>query len=193
MYLSCAVLIKGTSFSGSMLPPTGERLMISFLDIASLCSGAQAFEERKPTTSGGLASPSVDHMHEAIPLSSLTPTFEKADFAPARLNRSFLDRPIMLAGKSYASGLGLHAPIVLKYAVPADAAYLRGIVGLDDEVFECNGHSILFRIHDEDGNLVFDSGLIVSHLEPKPFAVEIKGKKELASQRLTVFHKYLLS
>ena len=154
--------------------------MISFLDIASLCSGAKAFEERKPTTSGGLASPSVDHMHEAIPLSSLTPTFEKADFAPARLNRSFLDRPIMLAGKSYASGLGLHAPIVLKYAVPADAAYLRGIVGLDDEVFECNGHSILFRIHDEDGNLVFDSGLIVSHLEPKPFAVEIKGKKELA-------------
>lgn len=153
---------------------------ISFLDIASLCSSAITFEEGAPSSEKDIPPLSVESTKEGIPISSLTPSFVKVDFAPPQIDKSFLSRPMTLAGKSYASGLGLHAPITLKYAVPSDANYLRGIVGLDDEASSCNGHTIIVRIHDEAGNLLFDSGLLVSSLEPKPFVVQLKGKKEIS-------------
>lgn len=152
---------------------------VSFLNLPALCTDVKSSGVEPQAPPKPIAPFTEEQRREAIPISSLTPTFVKADFAPPEVNRSFLDHPLTLAGKSYASGLGLHAPIVLKYAVPSDAASFRGIVGLDDDVFECNGHSITFRIHDENGSPLFDSGLLVSYREPMSFAVDVAGKKEL--------------
>jgi len=154
-------------------------LRISFLDIMDLCRSPELFEPPAVDVREEMPPLSEEQRTVAIALSSLKPVFIKADFAQPQMNRSFLNHPLYLGGKSYQVGLGLHAPTVLTYEIPADVEFLRGIVGVDDDVVDCNGHSIVFRIHDEAGQELFDSGLVVSPSDPKPFSVYIKGKRKL--------------
>lgn len=152
---------------------------ISFLDMKALCRSPELFEPPAAEVREEIPLLSAEQRRVAIALSSLNPSLIKADFAQPQINRSFLNHPLYLAGKAYQVGLGLHAPTILTYEVPADVELFRAIVGVDDDVVDCNGHSIVFRIHDEAGQELFDSGLVVSPSEPKALSIYVKGKKKL--------------
>jgi hypothetical protein len=151
---------------------------ISFLDVASLCDKVRLSEAPSVNTKEEVAQLSANERKSAIALSSIAPISTQAGFAPPKTNKSFQGSPLQLAGKIYESGLGLHAPTVLTYAVPSDSTLLSGIVGLDD-VVSCKGHSVVFRILDESGRTLFDSGLLVVPSEPRAFAVDVTSTKKI--------------
>lgn len=152
---------------------------VSFLDVHAVCDRAETVARGFRPTEKILPALSDKQKREAISISSLTPSFEKASFAKPQINKNFLGLPISLAGTRYDNGLGLHAPIILKYAVPEGFSHLRGIVGIDDDVVGCNGHSVVFRIQDETGRVLFNSGLLASPQDPKRFEVDVAGKGEI--------------
>ena len=70
--------------------------------------------------------------------------------------------PITIAGHTFANGLGVHAPSVVKVDLVGRCAGFEADVGVDDEVGD-NG-SVQFQVWG-DGKKLFDSG-VVTDLNP---------------------------
>lgn len=153
--------------------------LISFIDIAALCAPGATFDETRPTANNSALVRPPKTRRKVITLTSLTPLKTDAGVAEPMINRSFNGQPLTMAGKKYHEGLGLHAPIKLTYAVPRWANFFSGIVGLDDEIAVCSLHSAVVRFIDGHGKIIFNSGLIVSHKDPKPFIVDVRKKNEI--------------
>lgn len=75
-------------------------------------------------------------------------------------------RPIVLAGASYAKGIGSHSPGEHVYALDRRFARFESWIGIDDSKAAEGQGSVEFRIV-ADGNLVYASG-VVGHPKRKP-------------------------
>jgi len=69
---------------------------------------------------------------DEIPLSGLTPVTQETGWGKIEPNKSIIGGPLLINGKKYEHGIGLHAPGKLVYEIPENAKYFTVIAGLND-------------------------------------------------------------
>ena len=113
-----------------------------------------------------------------IPLSSLVPLTKRYGFAEMRLNKTWRGSALTIAGVPYQSGLGIHAPTTLRYAVPAGATSFQAIVAIDDDAHVCADGSARVVLRDQSGNSLHETPVITS-TSPTTVSVNVRGVSEL--------------
>ncbi|WP_181419777.1 endo-alpha-N-acetylgalactosaminidase family protein [Arthrobacter psychrolactophilus] len=81
---------------------------------------------------------------------------------------------IMLDGKAYAKGLGVHAASTVKYFVGTQCAAFTAVIGIDD--FQATRGSVIFKVLG-DGVELFNSGVLTGASPALPINVDLKGAK----------------
>jgi chitodextrinase len=84
--------------------------------------------------------------------------------------------PLRLNGKTYAKGLGVHAPSEVVYTLGGTWTRFKADVGLDDEV--STGGSVVFEVW-ADGQRLFQSGTLRANSATVPIDVDVTGKQQL--------------
>jgi putative membrane-bound dehydrogenase-like protein len=85
-------------------------------------------------------------------------------------------RPLKVAKKTYAKGLGTHSVSELWLQLDGKVLGMRGLVGLDDAQ---NGSGSVEFVIVGDGQVLFRSGVMGSGEEAKPFEVRLDGVQRL--------------
>ncbi len=95
-----------------------------------------------------------------------------------RLNKTWGGSALTIGGVSYQSGLGIHAPTTLRYAVPAGATSFQAIVAIDDDAHVCADGSARVALRDQTGNSLHETPVITS-TTPTTVSVNVRGVSEL--------------
>jgi len=96
-----------------------------------------------------------------------------------RVDKNCLGGPLRSAGRTWARGLGVHAPSRLTWRLDGAWATLRGQAAVDDSALENRHHgSVIFRVH-ADGELVWQSPLLRGGEAPLSFVLPLEGVEEL--------------
>jgi glucose/arabinose dehydrogenase len=88
-------------------------------------------------------------------------------------------RPLSLAGKTYSSGLGVHASSSLSYPLSGQCRRFTAEVGLDDEVdARSAAGSVVFQVF-ADGTKLFDSGVVRGNSPTQSVDIDVSGRSTL--------------
>ncbi|GGR26291.1 NPCBM/NEW2 domain-containing protein [Deinococcus ruber] len=115
-------------------------------------------------------------------LSALNWTSASSGWGPIERNRSNGEQAandghtLTLNGKTYATGLGLHANSTVLYTLGGQCTTLTADVGIDDEL-KSHG-SVVFQVY-TDGTKVFDSGTMYATSPTQSLRVNLTGTNEL--------------
>lgn len=96
---------------------------------------------------------------------------------PVRRDRSTQERPLTIAGKVYAKGLGVHSASEVVYALDGQWTGFTALVGMDDEIDDA-GAEVVFQVW-LDGQRAWDSGAMRKGTAAKAVAIPLTGRKEL--------------
>lgn len=121
----------------------------------------------------------VDSSSQVVWLSGLTPEQVEFSFAPPKMNVTWNDGPIEIGGVRHAHGIGMHATSSIRFAVPAGATQFRAIVGVSDQIRECERADVTFQIRDEQGSALFDSGIVTPRTPPLPVVLNLHAERSL--------------
>jgi hypothetical protein len=83
---------------------------------------------------------------------------------------------LILAGVTYAKGLGAHAASDIRYAINGACSRLTGLVGVDDSRGSLG--SVVFQVWG-DSTLLYDSGTMTGSSATKSFDVSLTGRTTL--------------
>jgi hypothetical protein len=120
-----------------------------------------------------LRSQRVVYLSDLEPLRTQQHSLFDVSWPPQR-DTNVTGGPIILNGRSYSKGLGVHAYTALTYKLDGDFERLIAMIGIDESAE--NG-SVIFRVKNGDRTL-FESKLITAP-EPRPISVDIRGVREL--------------
>ncbi|THF86231.1 glycosyl hydrolase [Deinococcus sp. KSM4-11] len=115
-------------------------------------------------------------------LSSQTWTSATNGWGPVELNKSNGEsgsgdgRTLTLGGKTYSTGVGVHANSTITYALGGQCSTFASDIGVDDEVGTSG--SVVFQVW-ADGTKLYDSGTMTGSSATKSVSVSVSGKKEL--------------
>lgn len=99
------------------------------------------------------------------------------DWGQLERNRAVSGAPFSIAGRSFDRGLGTHADSVIRVHLDKPGRAFSGMYGLND-VGRAVG-SATFRIRDDAGEVLLESGEIRSGEPARPFTVVLDGRTEL--------------
>lgn len=114
-----------------------------------------------------------------VSLSSLTATKVEFGFAAPQVDREWDNPPIMLGGVRYDQGIGMHAWAKMTFNVPPNAVELQAIIGLADKIRDNPRAAVTFEVLDENGAVLFNSGVVDGSTPPTPIHVDVRGKKAI--------------
>jgi serine/threonine-protein kinase len=86
--------------------------------------------------------------------------------------------PLVLAGTTYQSGLGAHAPSHIRLYPPQGCTRFKAVVGIDGSSTGPGGGTVTFQVH-ADGQLRHDTGVLTRDVAPTPIDVDVTGAKVL--------------
>ncbi|MFN0134556.1 MAG: NPCBM/NEW2 domain-containing protein [Phycisphaerae bacterium] len=109
-------------------------------------------------------------------LSQLKPISSSQGYGDLGANRSVDNNPIKMERRTFARGLGTHAPSKQLYEIPHGATMFEAVVGIDDET-ESRGSAIA-RVY-LDGDRVYESPQLLGGNEPVVVRIPLKGAKQL--------------
>jgi len=89
-----------------------------------------------------------------------------------RRDRNVLNESILLDGKSYAKGIGVHAPATLDFPIDKKFAIFAANIGIDDAVG--SGGSATFTVLG-DGKTLFTSNVLTGSDTAQPIRVDVSG------------------
>jgi 4-amino-4-deoxy-L-arabinose transferase-like glycosyltransferase len=113
--------------------------------------------------------------NEPIPLSSLSPTKINCSFLPPKNNRAWDDLPLVIGGVQYTNGIGMHAPCAMSFAVPAGIEGFSALVGISEEVRMCTMADVVFELRDQNGRVLYDSGVVTASDPPRRIKIGLAG------------------
>ncbi len=163
---------------------------VAMVTVAALCGvigfwlGAASADSNGDPTATPTSSPSASADASASPttqisyLSELPLVHVTNGWGPVELDRSVGElgvddgSPITLGGTGYERGLGVHAPSHVRAYPNQTCISFRAVVGLDGEMN--GGGSVVFQVY-ADGQLVYDSGLVLGTEAPRPVNLDITG------------------
>ena len=93
------------------------------------------------------------------------------------IDRAVSGGPLSIAGVSYAHGLGTHAESFIRVRIAGAASRFAGACGVDDR--ERAIGKARFRIRDNAGEVLFESGEVVGGEPARHFSVPLAGRSEL--------------
>jgi hypothetical protein len=93
----------------------------------------------------------------------------------AQRNRSIMEKPLTLGGKTYLRGIGAHAASRIAYELPPGFSTFAATIGKDQEVA---GGSVVFAV-EADGKEVFRSAVFRNDTPPQQISIAIVGAKRL--------------
>jgi hypothetical protein len=163
-------LFDGTLLRGSLAPAAGDQLTLNTTFGAALTVPLARVQFI------GLVSGRVTLLSELTPTRTNTEGLLHAPW-PVRKDRSVSNSPLILGGKPFAHGLGVHSKCELTYELDGAFERLTCVIGIDDAVRPLG--NVIFRVTG-DGRTLFDSGPITGNDEPKPISIDISGVKQLA-------------
>ncbi len=117
-------------------------------------------------------------------VSALSWTAATNGWGPVERNRSNGEtgaadgHTLTLAGRTYSSGLGVHANSSVTYALNGQCSALTADVGLDDEIDHQSKGSVVFQVF-ADGVKRYDSGRMTGSSATKGINVGVTGAREL--------------
>lgn len=97
------------------------------------------------------------------------------DAMPLARDRNVVLGPLVLAGKTYAKGLGMKSRTVARFSC-AGFRRFEALVGLDDSAGPLASARFRIRVGSSEK---FDSGLMVAGAKPRPVSVELEGASEV--------------
>jgi hypothetical protein len=87
-------------------------------------------------------------------------------------------KAIVVAGKTYAKGLGVHAPSEVRFDLKGSCMNFSSTIGLDDEIDTQNQYGkVIFKVF-VDGQEKFNSGVLNTN-DVKSLNLDVRGKQEL--------------
>ncbi len=116
-----------------------------------------------------------------VPLSSIVPVKHTYGFGEMRLNKTWAGSSLAIAGVSYQSGIGIHAPTTLRYAVPPGATAFQAIVAIDDDAEVCGRASTRVVLRDQHGKSLHQTG-VITNASPTAVSVSMSGVTDLEIQ-----------
>lgn len=111
-----------------------------------------------------------------VPLASLDLLKVEQGLGYAQPNRTIQGRPFSIAGETYASGLGTHAPSVVRVALDGRGSRFTAKVGVDDEAKRPG--SVVFRIIGDERER-YNSGTVRAGEPARPVDVDLRGIRRL--------------
>jgi len=117
-----------------------------------------------------------------VPLSEMTPeAFEYTPFLdgnkPLKNDRNVFGGPLMLRGRIYDIGLGMHTRSRADYKLTGDERHFLATVGVDDTA---RGQGSVVFIVELDGQPVFKSDVVTGRDKPVPIGpLSLKGHRRL--------------
>ncbi len=176
---AAAVALQRRGFRVAERGPAGARFVVVSRPLASsdLASGS----------SPGSQAPFVTHPPAVVRLQSgpqvlldtLEPEKVEFGFAPPRINRSWSGDKLMIGGVEYKEGIGTHAWCRMTYPVPDTARAFQALVGLDDDARGCSVALVSFELQDDQGRMLFDTGLVGPATPPKVMYVPLAGQRSV--------------
>ena len=121
--------------------------------------------------SAALANPRIVYLSELEPAAVDRRFFVDADWSVER-DKSVTRKPIRIAGRSYARGIGVHAKTVIRYNLEGRYERFCAEVGIDDEAAPRG--SVIFRVRADDRTL-FESPVLRGGDKPEMVAVDVTG------------------
>ena len=95
---------------------------------------------------------------------------------PPQNDKNVSGGPLSIAGQRFARGLGVHSRTDLTYDLGGAFDKFLATIGLDDAVRPLG--SVVFRVHG-DGKILFDSGEVTGHDEPRNVIVDVSEVRRL--------------
>ncbi len=95
---------------------------------------------------------------------------------PVRLDRAVSNRPLALNGRSYATGLGVHAHSEVTYQLDQAYRSFAATIGIDD--FTRPAGHVIFQVFGDDREL-FNSGSITGRDDSRDVLVDLAGVRVL--------------
>jgi len=117
-----------------------------------------------------------------LPLSSLAPaTFEHTPYLdgqwPLQTDRNVLGGPLVLRGREYSLGLGMHSRSRAVYDLPRNAAHFLATIGIDDAA---RGKGAAVFVVQLDGKTVYTSKVLTGNDAPVQVGpIPLAGSKRL--------------
>lgn len=113
---------------------------------------------------------------EIVPLTSLDLSKVAQGWGKPQVDRNIIERPLAVAGRSFAHGLGTHATMVLHVELDGKVERFTAFVGVDDSA---GGRGTVRFFLYGDGKKLFDSGVLRGGDAAKPVDVDLRGIRQL--------------
>jgi len=107
---------------------------------------------------------------EPVPIGRLDTSDVSCGWGSVHVDRSVLGNPMKIGGKTFAAGLGVHAPSKGELELGGSATRFEATVGVDDE--EHGGGSVEFKVRG-DGKLLWESGLMRARCAPRTKDIDL--------------------
>lgn len=145
-----------------------------------ICQGYRytIYEVRHPTPAELAREAAIEAARKYVWLSELEPESVQQPYGSLKFDKTFNLQALKLAGVTYPSGLGTHAPSEIRYRLDGDT-YTRfeATIGLDDSQMESLG-SITFEVWVDD-QLRYTSPVKRSGQPPERISIELSGARTL--------------
>jgi hypothetical protein len=113
---------------------------------------------------------------DGVYLDTLDWTEASTGWGQAQRNRSIMEKPMTLGGRTFLRGIGAHAVSRIVYLVPEGFTTFAATIGKDQEV---GGGSVVFVV-EVDGKEAFRSAVLRNDTPVQEISVPIAGVKRLA-------------
>jgi hypothetical protein len=113
-----------------------------------------------------------------VPISDLAPSFASQGWGALGTDRSVMGRPLVIAGRRFARGLGTHAASEVAYDLEGPYTAFEAWVGVDDEMLRYPQASVVFRVLG-DGRTLFSSGIMRPKMPAVRVQVPLRGVRQL--------------
>jgi len=114
---------------------------------------------------------------ETVEVSSLDLTTATSGWGTAQANRSVMQSKLSIGGRAFETGVGVHAPSVLRVELGGSASRFSAHCGVDDDAGRQKG-SVVFKVI-ADGKEVWKSPLMRGGDAGVPVDVDVHGVKRL--------------
>jgi hypothetical protein len=120
----------------------------------------------------------ADTLPAIVALSQESPVLENQAWGGLSANKSVGGAPLAVGGKTFDTGLGMHANGEAEYDLEGAYETFEAKVGVDDAVKGMPGGTVVFQVF-ADGEKKFDSGLMRAGDAAKPVSINVHGAKML--------------
>ncbi len=123
------------------------------------------------------AAPRAARGTETVWLTSLDLSKMTCGFSRPQINLSINNKPLSIAKKVFARGVGTHAPSVMWIDLAGGSDRFLATVGVDDNAKD-RGDGVVFKILG-DHKVLYNSGVIQRDDKPKTVDVDLRGVKSV--------------